>query len=102
MKATDAHLRDAITKLRDAARVGGLDFRQRDPLVVMLHDAITELQELRDTSSSPSETPIRALRDEWRSRARALGQGDHDAAVILNDCAAELDAALAGHPQGEK
>jgi hypothetical protein len=35
--------RAAITTLRDAARAGGLDFRTRDNLVMLLHEAVDAL-----------------------------------------------------------
>jgi hypothetical protein len=43
----------AVTTLRDAARAGGLDFRQRDPLVVLLHRALDALGSRQRLASQP-------------------------------------------------
>jgi hypothetical protein len=47
--------KEAITALRDAARQGGLDFRQRDPLVMELHRAIDALEVLQLRAAKPEE-----------------------------------------------
>jgi hypothetical protein len=39
--------RQATTELRDAARTGRIiEFRQRDPLVAVIHDALDELEKV--------------------------------------------------------
>jgi len=51
----------AITTFRDAAREGReINFRQRDPLVAMLHAALDELEQANATI-----TRLQAERDKW-------------------------------------
>jgi hypothetical protein len=63
--------REAITTFRDHARNHGMDFRQRDPLVGILHDALNELERVR-------REKVHAERIEWRNEKLAPLAGNDE------------------------
>lgn len=65
--------RRSITCLRDAARQGGLHHFQRDPCVMILHDALDELEAAR----KPSDPIAAAVRAELEPLADALIEAGH-------------------------
>lgn len=67
--------REAIHTLRDYSRQGGLDFRERDPLVLKLHDAVDRLEELsRRTGAVPADV-LHAVNQIAREIAAAESLG---------------------------
>jgi hypothetical protein len=87
--------REAVGVFRDATREGRLiGFRQRDPLIAAIHDALdsqqAEIERVRAEVSSPARPPLEGLIAKYRDIVGMSPNG-----WLIRDFADELEAALA-------